>query len=352
MNGRKSCIKQVGNNLERPEENQKGISAISKVHKYEPLIEEGLDLKGKLKIKLIPYKDMSARKYLQSSFMGFCNQHGVEVKKCNYSMSSEIYKISNVTEDSLGEICEFDGVLSVESMPTYEFGPEWVAENKKVDVKQPDDSKDYPKVGILDSGISKIDHLSPWIYGEMTQYPDDLLDKSHGTFVAGVLLYGDVLEDRELVGCDECKIYDGVIISDKKFGKVDEDELLDNIREIVSKNRNEVKIWSLSYGSEREASMQSFSDFGTSLDEIQDLNGILIIKSAGNCRNFEQRQPPNRISESADSVRSIVVGSIAHIQTQTDIAPINHISPFSRIGPGPQCIVKPELVQYGGNSGL
>lgn len=345
-------IKQVGDNLENPEKNNKGVSAISKVQKYEPLIEEELDLKGKLKIKLIPYKDISARKYLQSSFMGFCNQVGVEVKKCNYSRTSEIYKISNVTEDSLGEICGFDGVLSVESMPTYEFGPEWAAENKEVDVKRPDDSREYPKVGILDSGISKIDHLSPWICGEMSPYTDDLLNRSHGTFVAGVLLYGDVLEDRNLVGCDECIIYDGAIISDKKFGKVDEDELLDNIREIVSRNNNEIKIWSLSYGSKKEANLQSFSDFGTSLDEIQDLNGVLIIKSAGNCRNFEQRQPPNRISESADSVRSIVVGSIAHIQSQTDISPLNHVSPFSRIGPGPQYIVKPELVQYGGNSGL
>jgi len=292
------------------------------------------------------------RKYLQSSFKGFCSQRGVDVKKCNYSVSSEIYKISNVTEDNLSEICEFNGVLSVESMPTYEFGPEWVAENMEVDIKQPDMNKEYPKIGVLDSGISMIDHLSPWICGKMSPYTDDLLDKSHGTFVAGIILYGDILEDQKLVGCEECKIFDGTITSDKKFGPVDEDELLDNIRDIVSKNKDEIKIWSLSFGSKKEANIQSFSDFGTSLDEIQDLNKILIIKSVGNCQNFEQGQPPARISESADSIRSIVVGSIAHRQSQTDISPINHVSPFSRIGPGPQYTIKPELVQYGGNSGL
>jgi hypothetical protein len=345
-------IKQVGNKFEKPEENKKGISAISKVEKYKPVIEEGIDLKGKLKIKLIPYENMAARKYLQSSFTNFCSQRGVAVKKCNYSISSEIYKISNVTQDSLGEISEFDGVLSIESMPTYEFGPEWIAENKEVDIKLPDQSKEYPKIGVLDSGISKIDHLSPWICGEMSQYTDDVLDKSHGTFVAGVLVYGDVLEDKKLVGCDECKIFDGAVTSDKKLGPIDEDELLDNIREIVSKNKDEVKIWSLSIGSKKEASMQSFSDFGIGLDEIQDTNKILIVKSVGNCQNFEKGRPPSRIAESADSVRSIVVGSIAHFQSQTDISPVNHISPFSRVGPGPQCIIKPELVQYGGNSGL
>ncbi len=348
----KEHIKKVSNNFENPENNKKGVSAITKVGKYKPVIEENLDLKGKIKIKLIPYEDLAARKYLQLSFNELCNQLGVDVKRCNYSVNSEIYKISNVTEDSLNNICEFNGVLSVESMPSYDFGPEWVAENMEIDVKQPDANKEYPTVGVLDSGISTIDHLTPWICGKMSSYTDDLLDKSHGTFVAGVLLYGDTLEDQRLVGCDECKIFDGTIKSDKKWGAVDEDELLDNIRDIVSKNKDNIKIWSLSIGSKKEASMQSFSDFGTSLDEIQDMNKILIIKSAGNCQNFENNQPPSRISESADSVRAIVVGSIAHRQSQTDISPINHLSPFSRIGPGPQYIIKPELIQYGGNSGL
>ena len=348
----KEHIKQVGNKLEKPEENKKGLSAILRVEKYKPVIEEGLDLKGKLKIKLIPYEDMAARKYLQASFSNFCSQRAVAVKKCNYSLSSDIYKISNVTEDSLGEISEFDGVLSIESMPTYEFGPEWMAENKEVDIKLPDQSKEYPKIGVLDSEISKIDHLSPWICGEMSQYTEDELDKTHGTFVAGVLLYGDVLEDRQLVGCDECRIFDGAVTADKKLGPIDEDELLDNIREIVSKNKDEIKMWSLSIGSKKEASMLTFSDFGMGLDGIQDANNVLIVKSVGNCQNFEKGQPPSRISESADSVRSIVVGSITHFQSQTDISPLNHISPFSRIGPGPQYIIKPELVQYGGNSGI
>lgn len=247
----KEHIKHVSDNFEKPEENKKGISAITKVQKFKPIIEKDLDLKGKLKIKLIPYEDSATRKYLQTSFLGFCTQRGVDVKKCNYSTNSEIYKLSNVTEDSLGEICEFNGVLSVESMPTYEFGPEWIAENKEVDIKLPEDGKEYPKVGILDSGISKINPLSPWICGKMSPYTDDLLDRSHGTFVAGVVLYGDILEDMKLVGCDECRIFDGTITTDKKLGPVDEDELLDNIKDIVSKHKDEIKIWSLSIGSKK-----------------------------------------------------------------------------------------------------
>ncbi len=348
----KEHIKRVGEKLEKPEHNKKGVSAISGVEKYRPVVEKKLEPTGKLKVKLIPYENITIRKQLQRYFTRFCEERNITIRKCNYTAGSEIYKIGNVTQDCLNEMVDFSGVLSIESMPTYELGPEWISENKDVAVKMPEQDKRYAKVGILDSGISKISQLSPWMCGEMSPYSEDELDKTHGTFVAGVLLYGDILEDKEMVGCDECEIYDGAVISDRRFGPVDEDELLDNIREIIRKNKEEIKVWSLSIGSKKEASLQVFSDFGKVLDEIQDDYGVLIVKSAGNCRNFESGKPPSRIAESADSVRAVVVGSIAHRQSQTDIAPVNHVSPFSRVGPGPQYIIKPELVQYGGNSGL
>lgn len=345
-------IKKVSSKLEKPEDNKKGISAIVKVNKYKPVIEDDLNLKGKLKIKLIPYEIPLARKFLQNLFIEFCKKRGVDIKKCNYSSNVEIYKASNVTRDSLGDISDFNGVLSIESMPAYEFDNECVVYSKDVNLKVPDPDKEYPKVGVLDSGISLIDPISPWIIGEMSPYDEDELDKTHGTFVAGIITYGDELLDKKNAGCDECQLFDGAVIADSKVGKIDEDELLDNIRDIVGSYKNEIKIWSLSLGSKKEAAMRSFSDFGMELDGIQDKHKVLIIKSAGNCFNFEKGKPPSRISESADSVRSVVVGSIAHVQTQTDIAKLNHISPFSRVGPGPQHIIKPELVHYGGNSGL
>ena len=345
-------IKQVNSKLENPDENKKGVSAIAKINKYKPVIEDKLDLDGNLKIKLIPYNNPSDRQHLQTAFVDFCKQRSVTVKKCNYSPSLEIYKASNVTQDSLDEMSNFNGVLSIESMPTFEFDAEWIPNKKDVALKTPEPDKDYPKVGVLDSGIAKIDHLSPWICGEISQYDQAELDKSHGTFVAGILLYSDELQDKKMVGCDECMIFDGAVMTDKKFGLIEEEELIDNIREIVTNYKDEIKVWSLSIGSSKQASLQSFSDFGMSLDEIQDTNQVLIVKSVGNCRNFENMQPPERIAESADSVRSVVVGSIAHAQVQTDIALINHVSPFSRVGPGPQHIIKPDLVQYGGNSGL
>jgi len=50
-------------------------------------------------------------------------------------------------------------------MPAYEFDNECVVYSKDVNLKVPDPDKEYPKVGVLDSGISLIDPISPWIIG-------------------------------------------------------------------------------------------------------------------------------------------------------------------------------------------
>ena len=56
-----------------------------------------------------------------------------------------------------------------------------------------------------------------------------------------------------------------------------------------------------------------------------------------------------RITHGADSLMSLVVGSIAHAKTTVRDAEVNHRSPFSRVGPGVEFTVKPDLVHYGGN---
>ena len=185
----------------------------------------------------------------------------------------------------------------------------------------------------------------------MTSYPNDLIDTSHGTFVAGVILYGDVLEDKEYTSLKGCRIFDGNIFPDLEKENVTEDELIDNIRDIIEEKYEDVKIWNLSGGLQEEIDDNEFSDFGIALDSIQDEFGVIICKSASNCENFLKGEPKQKIAKSADSVRAITVGSIAHKKGKNDIAEVDYPSPFTRIGRGPGYIIKPELVHYGGNAG-
>ena len=132
---------------------------------------------------------------------------------------------------------------------------------------------------------------------------------------------------------------------------VDEDELVDNIDSAIRKYPD-IKIWNLSLGTRKECSDYEFSDFGKALDAIQDKHDVLICKSAGNCDNFTRRQPKQRIANSADSIRSLVVGSMAHMRGEHDLVPEGYPSPFSRTGFAPNNLIKPDITHFGGNGGL
>lgn len=327
-----------------------GIDAIENMEIYSPLIDVDFSNDSKIKVKLFNYGDNELNRILINSFETFCFANNVLAKSTFYSADLNIYSITGVTEDALTRLKEFDGIQLITDMPSYDITFDEVSGDESIEIKSPVEGKDYPVVGILDSGIADIPHLKPWLEKEnITYFVDEVTNKSHGTFVAGVMLYGDQLEGKPYTGLDGCKIFEAVVIADKNKQKISEDELIENIRDAVSRNNN-IKIWNLSLGTGVEADLYEFSDFGKALDEIQDHNQVLICKSAGNCERFKIRAPKQRIANSADTVRGLVVGSIAN-EKSSDVD-VHNPSPFSRKGPGPSYTVKPDLTHIGGNVGL
>lgn len=329
-----------------------GICAITNIEEFKPQMNVEPNNDIILKVKLFNYGDSSLNAVLIKEFEKYCTKFQLDFKSVPYSGELNIYRINGITSDALDELKDFDGIQLVTEMPTYDITLDELPEEAIVPVKYPKEGVDYPVVGVLDTGIANIPHLQPWIYDEkITYYPDDDIDKSHGTFVAGVLLYGDELENKDYTGFEGCKLLEAIVMPDIKKQKITEDELIQQIWDAVSRN-NDVKVWNLSLGTNREADLYEFSDFAKALDEIQEQNNVLICKSAGNCTNFKLNAPISRIAKSADTVRGLVVGSLAHEKNATDIADKNTPSPFSRIGRGPSHLIKPDVVHFGGNAGL
>jgi hypothetical protein len=249
----------------------------------------------------------------------------------------------------LGELREFEGLYSAEiTHPIYA-----VFDNAAVDMgieeKRPDDYEEYPIVGVLDSGIEDIPYLSSWkATTKYESYLEEYQERGHGTAVAGIIEYGDELNGFTTSSLPGVRLFDATVYPN--YGIYPED-LIENIREAIERN-SEIKVWNMSLGTAIEADIDRFSEFGMALDNIQDENNVLIIKSVGNCTKFTKGLPKSRISQSADSIRSLVVGSIAQAKDINDLADINMPSPFTRVGPGPANIVKPDLVFYGGNAGV
>lgn len=335
--------------------NDYAISCITDFEEFLPNVYE-VEESCNYKIKLIDYQNYEQNLVMRRLLEHTLNNKKIEYNKTDYSEKFYVYKLKNVTNAMLDELKEadiFNALFSVEPMPKYVISLDLLEEDDDIPIKKPDSEKNYMTIGILDNGIETIPHLKPWIDIERwSPYPESSINPTHGTFVAGIALYGDDCEGKGWVGHKGIKLFDAAVFPDTSKEGLDEDELIANIKEAVKLYNEQVKIWNLSISITRPVSDNKFSDFAIALDALQDEYNVLICKSAGNCRNFESNRPKGRVHEGADSIRSLVVGSFAHKKGTYDYAEINDPSPFSRVGPGPEFIIKPEVSHYGGNAGV
>ena len=335
--------------------NDYAISCITDFEEFLPNVYEAEE-SCNYKIKLIDYQNYEQNLVMRRLLEHTLNNKKIEYNKTDYSEKFYVYKLKNVTNAMLDELKEadiFNELFSVEPMPKYVISLDFLEEDDDIPIKKPDSEKNYMTIGILDNGIETIPHLKPWIDIERwSPYPESSINPTHGTFVAGIALYGDECEGKGWVGHKGIKLFDAAVFPDNSKEGLDEDELIANIKEAVKLYNEQVKIWNLSISITRPVSDNKFSDFAIALDALQDEYNVLICKSAGNCRNFESSRPKGRVHEGADSIRSLVVGSFAHKKGTYDYAEVNDPSPFSRVGPGPEFIIKPEVSHYGGNAGV
>lgn len=335
--------------------NDYAISCITDFEEFLPNVYEAEE-SCNYKIKLIDYQNYEQNLVMRRLLEHTLNNKKIEYNKTDYSEKFYVYKLKNVTNAMLDELKEadiFNALFSVEPMPKYVISLDFLEEDDDIPIKKPDSEKNYMTIGILDNGIETIPHLKPWIDIERwSPYPESSINPTHGTFVAGIALYGDECEGKGWVGHKGIKLFDAAVFPDNSKEGLDEDELIANIKEAVKLYNEQVKIWNLSISITRQVSDNKFSDFAIALDALQDEYNALICKSAGNCRNFESSRPKGRVHEGADSIRSLVVGSFAHKKGTYDYAEVNDPSPFSRVGPGPEFIIKPEVSHYGGNAGV
>lgn len=344
-------LQEIDSRIQNIEKNIVGISAIEEANNFSPSIEIDANEENDLKVKLINYGDYKLNEIAERSFENLCKELGVKYSKLNYTKDLILYRVSPVKPLSLTHSNESESIFSITKMPVFKLTKSDLVDEGNVKVKVPEDGVDYFKVGVFDEGISDISHLKQWKNGSYIAFGLDEYDKAHGTFVAGILNYGDELEGKSWTGTKPFKITEAVIYPNNKFGYIDEPMMVEFMREAVKKHP-EVKVWNFSIGNEISITDSKYSDFAQYLDELQVEHNILIVKAAGNCSNFLKAAPRGRITEASESIRTLVVGSLAHDKREHDISPANYPSPFSMVGPGCADVIKPDLVHYGGNVGF
>lgn len=344
-------LEEIQSKIQDTEKNLIGISAVDEATDFAPMIEPETNDKVDLKVKLINYGDYKLNEIAERSFENICKQKNIKYQRLNYTKDLILYRVSKVKPQSLTNFNESESIFSISKVPVFKLTKSDIVEEGEINVKTPEEGVDYFKVGVFDEGISDIDHLKKWKDGSYIAFALDEYDKSHGTFIAGILNYGDELEGKDWTGTRPFKITEAVIFPNNKFGYIDEPMMIEFMREAIKKHP-EVKVWNFSIGNETAIKDDQYSDFAKSLDALQDEYGVLIIKAAGNCINFLKAAPRGRITEASESIRSLTVGSLAHDKRDHDISAVNHPSPFSMVGPGCADVIKPDLVHYGGNVGM
>ncbi|WP_421188805.1 S8 family anti-phage peptidase IteS [Aeromonas enteropelogenes] len=351
---------------------QKVIANISAVEKIEPYSQEdrlqGLSasyistLIGRgetIKLKLFDHQNDQKNMMVTQAFNQFAQEHNIQLKKLNYGSSYGLIAATIKNQDVAKKLTSFIGLRSVSPIPRFkvtdmEMQTSSIGHANSNLFPQPDTEKDYPVVGIIDSGICpKSTLISPWVIARESYVPPGLEDYTHGTMVAGLIVNSRPLNHQdERFPESQAKIVDVNVFP--KDGSTSEDDLVAIIEEVVRKYP-EVKVWNLSLGGVDPVHDTDFSDLAHFLDEMHDLHNCLFVVAAGNQSDTSQWPTRNgdpfinRISSPGDSIRALTVGSLAHKATPLALCKEEQVSPFSRIGPGPSCIPKPEITHYGGN---
>lgn len=289
------------------------------------------DLLSNYKLKL---KDIEKCEELEK----ILNDYDIEFKKTEYFKDFFMYNLKKIDSKFITILQKLASnyIESIEPMSVYSLPLQINQEVGEVEQIYPETNKKYLTLGILDNGIAHIKHLKPWIKKVHTRYLRENTSATHGTFVAGIALYGDKLEEKEFVKNDAFYLLDSVVLS---ATTIEEDELLKNIFLAVEENHKKVKIWNLSLSVKLEIDEEKFSDFAVILDYLQKKYSVLIFKSAGNGGNFMKKLPKGKIYHGSDSLLSLVVASINKE---------GYSSNFSRLGLGVKNTIKPDIASYGG----
>lgn len=332
------------------------LSTLQAFEPYRPVID--VPKEAVAKVKLFRHKDEGRDAAVDATFYALVRRFGVrEPHEIHYGRGLKIFRMELNRPEIVQAVSTYVGTQSVGPFPVYHpvrSAAVPVRSASPEDFPVPARGIDYPLIGVVDSGTALNDaYLSPWRHAREAYVPESEQDNSHGSFVSGLIVHSRKLNhgDVRFPSCS-ARIVDIVALA--KDG-TSEPKLLSALEDAIEKYP-QVKVWNLSLGTEKPVDNKTFSDFGVALDRLQDEYGVTFVVAAGNYRQQPFRGwPPedlgedDRICAPADSVRAIVVASSAHRDHSSSRVKAGHPSPFSRRGPGPLYLPKPELNHLGGN---
>lgn len=275
----------------------------------------------------------------------------------HYVHGLRIFRIPEVRDDVVAPLAGYVGTQSLSPFPRYRIhhsASRPLGPLPLDDFPMPGPDDQYSHIGIVDTGIDPSNPcLAPWIIAREENVAQHERDYGHGTFVAGLAVHARRFNQHPKFPDTSARIVDIQALPGNQ--PLPEDELLTILEDVVPRYPS-VKVWNLSLSADEPCQDQRFSHLAMALDEIQDRHGVTFVIAVGNYGQPPfRRWPPDDLGEAdrlappADSTRAISVGSVAHLDRPSTRVRRDQPSPFSRRGPGPVSLPKPEVSHFGGN---
>lgn len=322
------------------------------------------------RVRLFDFGQQQQQDRLLSEFHRVSDRPGIVVRRGGYSESAFVFHVNCQSVEDVEALSKTVGIRSISPMPLLRIVRPMELNRSRFpsDLPSPDHIlADAPVVVVVDTGVSdEIGQLESWVVGRESYVPPQYRNSDHGTSVAGLITWGDRLNPKiPSIDSSPCAIFDLQVLpnTDPAMGETDsvsESEFLEALETALRHHANEYKVWNLSLGTDSVCSLEEFSPLAVELDNLQERYRVSFVISAGNYSSvplldFPRNGPDigrGRITSPADSVLGIAVGSLSHVDFKKNGPKEHDPSPFSRHGAGPNHIIKPDLVHYGGSCSL
>lgn len=234
-----------------------------------------------------------------------------------------------------------------------------------------------PIVCVMDSGIQEEHkYLAPAIISDESvsllpnnlNTSDEVAGGGHGTRVTGAVLYPRAIPSDGIYQLP-CWIRNMRILDENNCLPEDvypPKTIAIAVQKYNVESSSPTRIFNHSIGSRRPCEMKHMTSWAAEIDSQSYNNDVLFIQAAGNISTdvisaYWQAGYPYpeyldrelcRISNPAQSLQAITVGSVSATELETDdfvaLGKQMEVSSFSRSGPGIWDVLKPEVVEYGG----
>lgn len=354
VQGAPSGFERLVRNLEVPESRLTNVfkNEIRRIERFDLLLESeqilGFAKKWEQgRVELVFHPSRSTVEGQKTFVFELFEECGVdwEKSKVRQYAGGPTFVSSSMTRDSLELLAGANPLRAAHPLDFREL--EDIRNASSVPAPQPSDttSKSTIKVGMFDGGIDEnVDALKGHVEVDTAleiKTPPDPVGLSHGTAVAGMLLYG------KLNGLDDsCQLPPPsvFVVSIRALPTSDPNdsdlyEAIDVIENAVPQ-RKDVKVFNISFGPRGPILDDSISRFTYVLDSLAERHKVAFFVAVGNDGRMKGL---DRIQSPADLVNGVGVGAYS----LNGNGPIR--APYSCIGPGRECAKnKPDFAAFGG----